>query len=135
MKELGMNYNGKICTSSRLMAESFKKEHKNILRSIEKLQCSEEFNRINFERVDYVENKGERRLQYIITREGFSLLTMSFSGKKAACFKEAFLEAFGKMESAVRSISPASLSGMDILKMALEELEGKGKTQKGERRA
>lgn len=130
MKELAIDHNGKICTSSRLMAEVFKKEHKNILRAIEKLECSEEFNRLNFERVDYTDNKGEKRPRYIITRDGFSLLAMSFTGKKAARFKEAFLEAFGKMERALRSVSPASLSKMDILKMAIESEKEKERLKK-----
>ncbi|WP_103327190.1 Rha family transcriptional regulator [Bacteroidetes bacterium endosymbiont of Geopemphigus sp.] len=59
--------------------------------------CSEGFNRLNFEPVDYTDNKGEKKPQYTITRV-FLFFAMSFTGKKASLFKEAFLETFGKME-------------------------------------
>lgn len=130
MKALTIEHDGKICTSSRLMAEVFKKEHKNILRAIENLQCSEAFNRLNFERVEYLDHKGEKRPEYIITRDGFSFLAMGFTGKKAARFKETFLQAFGKMEQALRSMSPLSLSRMDLLKMALESEKEKERIKK-----
>ena len=46
-----------------------------------------EFNALNFEYVFYFDEKGERRVMYRITKDGFALLTMGFTGKKAFLFK------------------------------------------------
>jgi len=91
----------KATTSSLLIAEAFEKQHKNILRDIASLECSEEFNRLNFEPVAYKDSKGELRPMFNITRDGFVWLAMGFTGKKAAEFKEKFIAAFNAMEQAL----------------------------------
>lgn len=88
----------RMFTTSLVIAEAFEKEHKNVLRDIENLECSEEFNRLNFEPVEYKDAKGEMRPAYRITRDGFAFLAMGFTGKKAAAWKEKFLAAFNAME-------------------------------------
>ena len=91
--------NERIVVSSRQIAAHFGKEHKNVLRAIETLECSAEFNRLNFERVDFQDKKGESRPEYMITYEGFSFLVMGFTGKNAAMWKERYIEAFTKMKA------------------------------------
>lgn len=125
MKELVLNNNGKLVTSSRLVAEKFGKLHKNVIQSIEKLECSEEFNRLNFQPVEYLDSKGEKRPEYIITRDGFSFLVMGFTGKDAAKFKEEFISAFNKMEQVIKNIEKPSedqllLQAMNILNKRIE---------------
>ncbi len=65
-------------TTSRKIAKVFGKEHYNVLRDIENLDCSESFNAINFELVNYKDKKGEKRPEYIITKDGFVFLVMGF---------------------------------------------------------
>jgi Rha family phage regulatory protein len=96
MTDLVVINQGKPCTTSRKIASKFGKEHKNVLRSIETLECSNEFNQLNFEPVDYMDAKGEKRPEYLITRDGFSFLIMGFTGREAAKFKEEFINAFNK---------------------------------------
>jgi Rha family phage regulatory protein len=107
-KQLGMNV-----TTSRLVANKFGKQHKNVIQRIENLECSEEFNRLNFQPVDYVDNKGEKRPEYYITRDGFTFLVMGFTGKRAAKFKEEYINAFNQMERQLKDhqkqLSPAEL--------------------------
>jgi Rha family phage regulatory protein len=91
--------NGKAITTSRQIACHFDKRHKNVLRDIENLDCSPQFNGLNFEPVEYQDNKGEPRKAYQITRNGFVFLAMGFTGKRAAQFKEAYICAFDEMES------------------------------------
>lgn len=88
-------------TTSRVVAEKFGKMHKNVLRDIEKLagDVPEEFNRLNFEPVDYLDAKGEARPEYQMTRDGFTLLAMGFTGKAAMEWKVRFIEAFNLMEA------------------------------------
>ena len=88
-------------TTSLIIAQAFEKEHFNVLQSIKNLECSKEFNALNFQAVEYKDAKGEMRPAYRITRDGFAFLAMGFTGKKAAVWKEKFLEAFNAMERAL----------------------------------
>ena len=65
------------------------------------MECSPEFNERNFAPVGYKDAKGEIRPAYRLTRDGFAFLAMGFTGKKAAAWKERFLEAFNTMEAAL----------------------------------
>lgn len=95
-----------VFTTSLIVAEAFEKEHKNVLQSIENLECSEKFNQLNFQPVKYKDAKGEMRPAYHITRDGFAFLAMGFTGKKAAAWKEKFIEAFNAMEKALMMPKP-----------------------------
>jgi len=90
--------NDQITTTSTDIAKCFHKRHDNILRKIENLECSAEFNVLNFEAVEYKDGKGESRPMYRITKDGFVYLAMGFTGSKAAQFKEAYINAFNQME-------------------------------------
>lgn len=92
---------GGMFTTSLIVARAFEKEHFNVLRDIEKLECSEEFRAINFEAAEYEDAQGKMRPAYRLTRDGFAFLAMGFTGKKAAAWKEKFLEAFNAMERAL----------------------------------
>lgn len=94
--------NGQVVTTSLRVAEYFGKDHSNILKSIRSLDLSLKFNQVNFYLVDYTDQKGERRPMYIMTRDGFTLLAMGFTGKKAMAFKIAYIEAFNRMERMLR---------------------------------
>lgn len=91
-------------TSSRDVAKYFEKSHKNVLQAIDRLECSKEFNRLNFKPVEYKDAKGEMRRAYWITRSGFSMLAMGFTGKKATAFKAA-LERFLTFDVTTRPVA------------------------------
>lgn len=57
-----------------------------------------EFLAANFRLSEYTDAKGEQRKQYIITKDGFALLAMGFTGTKALQFKIAYINAFNRME-------------------------------------
>lgn len=88
-------------TSSLKVADVFDKQHKNVLQAIERVECSAEFNRLNFQPVTYLDAKNETRPMFMITRDGFSFLAMGFTGKKAAAWKEQYINAFNQMEQAL----------------------------------
>lgn len=94
--------NGQAVTSSLVVAEYFGKAHKDVLRAIKSLDCSDLFNQRNFAPVEYVDKKGEKRPMYYLTRDGFTFLVMGFTGKVAAQFKEAYINAFNEMEEMLR---------------------------------
>lgn len=96
-------------TTSRKIAKVFGKEHYNVLRDIENLDCSESFNAINFELVNYKDKKGEKRPEYIITKDGFVFLVMGYRGRKAAAFKEAYIKRFNDMEDYIKSVQAVKM--------------------------
>lgn len=108
-----------LWTTSRLVADKFGKRHGNVIRAIENLECSREFHQLNFESVDYVDEGGKPRKSYDISRDGFSLLAMGFTGPGAAKWKEQFIAAFGKMERELLRI--ASRKHDPALKIASNE--------------
>ncbi|STO60898.1 Uncharacterized phage-encoded protein [Canicola haemoglobinophilus] len=85
-------------TDSLKVAHYFNKQHKNILAIIKNLGCSDEFNRLNFKPVKYIDEKGEKRPMYLMTYDGFTLLVMGFTGKKAMQFKEQYIKEFNQMK-------------------------------------
>jgi len=95
-------------TNTLIIAEHFGKSHKNILQSLRELMddCPEEFNGLNFQPVNYYDSKGEKRPMYEITRDGFILLSMGFTGAKAIKLKIAFIHEFNRMESELKNRQP-----------------------------
>ncbi len=95
--------NGETFTTSLLIAEKFGKQHKNVIRAIEKLP-NDEFWRLNFEPRDYEDERGKWQPMYEINRDGFSLLAMRFTGKKAYEWQIKFIGAFNKMERHLKNM-------------------------------
>ena len=96
--------NGHITATSLQVAEHFGKRHRDVLRAIRNLGCSAEFNERNFALVDYIDDKGERRPQYHVTRDGFAMLAMGFTGSQAVRWKEAYISTFNAMEAKLRAL-------------------------------
>jgi Rha family phage regulatory protein len=109
-----IEYKGVPVVGSRKVAEIFEKDHKHVLDSIRKITepksgLSEKFNFINFKEITYKDSTGRKLPEYLLTRDGFTLLAMSFTGKKAMQFKEAYINRFNQMESFIKSLSIAKL--------------------------
>lgn len=92
--------NGHGMATSLQVAERFQKRHDTVLRAIRNLECSADFNRRNFAAVEYMDAKGESRPMVEMTRDGFVMLAMGFTGPQAMAWKESFIEAFNQLEQA-----------------------------------
>lgn len=106
---------GKITTTSNQVAQHFGKRHDAVLRAIRNLECSADFRLHNFaETVVSRENpSGGAAIEskaYRLTRDGFAFLAMGFTGKEAAQWKEAYINAFNKMEAELLAQSRAASS-------------------------
>lgn len=88
--------------SSLDVAETFGKDHKNILRDIRQLECSDEFRRLNFEQSEYLNEQNHKQPMYYMTRDGFTILVMGYTGEKAMRFKEAYIKQFNAMEKTLQ---------------------------------
>lgn len=90
-----------VCTTSLKVAEVFGKQHKNVMQAIENLEVPDDFNRLNFQPIFFADSYGRQQPAYQITRDGFTVLAMGFTGKKAMQFKLEYIAAFNAMEQAL----------------------------------
>lgn len=90
-----------VKTTSLKVAEVFAKQHKDVLRKIESLDCSPEFTSAHFcAHVQTIEigNGATRESKYYeMTKDGFMFLVMGFTGAAAAKIKEAYINTFNQM--------------------------------------
>lgn len=100
---------GQITTTSTQVAAHFNKRHSDVLRAIRNLtsEVDADFYQRNFASVmvEFTNGKGgtQQAPAYRITRDGFTLLAMGFTGKEAMQWKVAYLTAFNKMEAELRA--------------------------------
>lgn len=102
VKDIVVVDNGIPITDTKILADTFGKRHSDILRKLETLGVSDEFNGRNFTLVSYLGNNGEQRPMYKMTRSGWTFLVMGFTGKKADAFKEKYIDAFDAMEKYIQ---------------------------------
>lgn len=99
----------KPVTTSLRIAEVFGKKHCDVLRAIESLEIPEDFRKRNFASSGYQAQNGLGKTvnykMYLITRDGFTLLAMGFTGKRAMQFKLAYINAFNEMERRLQNPS------------------------------
>jgi Rha family phage regulatory protein len=99
--ELEADRDGRPVADSVGISVRFGKRHDNVIRDIRELIASTG-NALNFEAVEYRDAKGEMRPAYTMNRDAFSLLVMGFTGKDALQWKLAYIDAFNRMEAALR---------------------------------
>lgn len=96
----------KSVTSSLNVADAFGKRHDHLLRSIENL-ISPKTGALNkeikgwFSKGEYTDSRGRKQTMYLMNRDGFTLLTMGFTGEKALKFKVEYIKRFNEMEDAL----------------------------------
>lgn len=98
-----------IFANSLQIAEVFEKNHSHILRTIDNLP-NDEFKSSNFKYDSYFDKKSEQRRMINLTRDGFSLLVMGFTGEKAYRWKIEFIKAFNKMEAMIKEAKNSDLN-------------------------
>ena len=101
--------NNQALTNSLLVAEKFGKEHSDVLKAIDALCCKMAENQCKGYFADTsIEipqpNGGVRHSRIVVmTRDGFTLLAMGFTGEKALKFKLDYINAFNQMEETIKS--------------------------------
>lgn len=95
---------GKVTVTSLELSRTFGKRHDNVIRDMESvfLNHSAEFSALNFEESDFTDSRGKRQKMYTMTRDGFLIMAMGFTGPTAAKFKEAFIAEFNRLEQALQ---------------------------------
>ena len=105
-------HSGRPATTSLEVAKFFGKQHQHVMRSIDDLRSNtpESFSASNFGRAEYSDEQGKPRPMFILYRDGFMLLVMGYTGKKALAMKLAYIEAFNRMEEELARQKEASPS-------------------------
>ena len=129
-------HDGRPATTSLEVATFFGKRHDHVMRRIKDIidncaeslsapnfgaaNCPESFSRLNFELASYLDEQAKNRPMYIIYRDGFMLLVMGYTGKKALAIKLAYIEAFNAMEEELARRSRPALAA-DPFPCSVEE--------------
>lgn len=118
--------NGEPVASSRQVAENFGKEHKNVIQAVQNLVAENSAAKAMFYETTF-ENRGKQYPMYLMTRDGFTLLAMGFTGKAALEWKLKYIAAFNAMEKQLAQRPPLSRSELmaQALIAAHDELEHK----------
>ena len=97
-KPVGESAQGKIVTSSQAVAYYFEKQHRNVLRAIRGMLKNEHTKEMFYEYLYTDKQNDQTYPAFLMTRDGFTLLAMGFTGKKALEWKIRYIQAFNEME-------------------------------------
>lgn len=97
---------------SRFIAQFFEKRHSHVICDIQSITepksgLSKEFTKLNFELSSYKDSTGRKLPCYLLTRDGFTILAMGYTGQKAMKFKELYIKKFNEMEDFITTIISA----------------------------
>ena len=105
-----------VYTTSRIVAEKFGKEHKNVIQAIEELiknmpQPIENIGKLKNQPIkndyfisdSYNDMSNRSYKQYLITEKGAMLLIMGFTGEKAFAIKTKFIDEFARMKNIINN--------------------------------
>lgn len=121
MNELVIMHNKQAVTTSLRVAEVFGKDHKHVLETISNLAAEKSAAKF-FAEATY-NNRGKQYPMYYMNRDGFTLLAMGFTGKKALQFKIQYIQAFNSMETQIRTGYAIPGSYAEALKLAANQAE------------
>lgn len=114
---LVQNVGGVLVADSLGVADRFGKKHKDVLEAVDKLAYeittqSAENSADYFIQDSYQDARNRTQRKYLLTRDGFSLLVMGFTGTAALHWKLLYIEAFNKMEAALRKQNTPQLEDL-----------------------
>lgn len=119
-------HQNRTITNSKLLAEHFGKEHRNVLRDIRRIVADmqdPEFIQLNFELKEINTLQGLETDCYEMTQDGFTLVAMGFTGKKALGYKKQYIQEFNRMSQELLKHGQSPKSNLDLLKLAVQDLE------------
>ena len=113
---------GAVYASSLDVAAFFGKRHDHVVRDVRKILADQpDFSLPNFGEISAPDSYGRPQPAFDMTRDGFTLLVMGFTGKRAAEFKIRYIQEFGRMEAALKTPTLPDLSDPIVLQGLLSE--------------
>ena len=92
-------------TDSLKVAEVFEKQHRHVLEKARNLTAENSAVKNMFVETTYINKRGQKQPIIYMNRDGFTLIAMGFTGKKALDFKLKYIQAFNEMEQQIRNQS------------------------------
>lgn len=130
-RDMVATVDNRVITTSLKVAEYFGKRHKDVLRAIRNLKCSDDFTRRNFAPVDFIDKNGDLQPMFNITRDGCMMLVMGFTGQAATAIKECYINAFNWM---AEQLSRRQMMGEKAMhNLAMKEARSKLRASIGSR--
>ena len=110
-------HDGRPAPTSLEIAKFFGKRHTDVLRDINNIlpNCPEKFSQRNFASANYLDDQAKNRPMFIIFKDGFILLVMGYTGKKALVIKLAYIEAFNALEAELQRQREGALPPADAI--------------------
>lgn len=102
MNDLVIMKDQQAVTSSLQVAETFDKNHRDVMKRIRDLTAQNIAVGKMFIQSTYLNRQGHSQPMYYMNRDGFTLLVVGFTGKKALEFKMQYIEAFNQMENELK---------------------------------
>ena len=115
--------NGQIVVSSKQVAEHFKKQHFHVLETLDKLIIENPIMTEIFQKTSYTAGTGKAYPMFLMNRDGFTLLAMGFTGKKALEWKLKYIQAFNAMEEQIKTLLAPSYQIADPIERAKKWIE------------
>lgn len=127
MNDLVIMHDKQAVTTSLKVAEVFEKGHKHVMEAIRKLTAENSTVRKVFGEDSYLNSRNQKQPMYYMNRDGFTLLAMGFTGSKVMEFKLKYIEAFNRMEQALKEQQATPFKLPQTYSEALYELAEKAK--------
>ena len=125
MNDLVIMHEQRAVTTSLKVAEIFKKEHRNVMQSINNLTAENSAVKKMFVEDSYLNSRNQQQPMFYMNRDGFTLLAMGFTGSKAMEFKLKYIDAFNKMEKRIKEQTqfrlPTNLTEMSTMLYSVME--------------
>ena len=134
MNDLIIAQNETAYTTSNMMAEKFGKKHKHILDSIDR--TVKDLTAVNsavksfFVESTHVNERNREYRNYLLTRDGFTLVAMGLNGKKAMKFKIQYIAAFNAMEDRLKRQAYSRLRGIEARKELTDHVKDSGENER-----
>lgn len=120
--------NGMAFCSSRQIADEFSRQHKHVLETITNLTqptsgLSKEFILLNFKESVYRDDSGKKNREFLMTKDGFTIVVMEFKTSKARAFKERYIKRFNDMEAFIKNLFEAKADFPEFTQAIMEAHE------------
>ncbi|MPM42977.1 hypothetical protein SDC9_89649 [bioreactor metagenome] len=121
-----LNQDGQLVVTSRQIAEDFDKRNSHVVEAIENKikSLTAENSEVEISKLfipTTFNHNGNEYKEYLLTRDGFTFIVMGFTGAKADGWKLKYIEAFNKMEQALKE--QKQLSPMQQLRLQYQVIE------------
>lgn len=134
MNDIVKVLNGVAFAESQIVGPKFGKTHKHTLEKIDKiiedLTAGNGAVRNFFIKSEFKTDRNREYRNFMMTRDGFALLAMSFTGPKAMKFKVQFIEAFNKMEAGIKKQAMSRAVSVETRKTLTDRVKESGENER-----